>query len=406
MYRPREIATRLSAALADMPVVVLTGMRQTGKSTLLQHEHGLAQRRYVSLDDLDQLQSARADPQAFVAGAEPLTIDEVQRCPELLVAIKREVDRDRRPGRFILSGSANLAMLRAVSESLAGRALYLPLLPFTRREIHGNEVDDWIVDRLFAGEAIDTRDEAEPIRSDEITRGGMPPVCLGEVRAPATWFTGYEQTYLERDLRELSQVADLVSFRRLLRLTALRTAQVLNQSDLARDAKLNAATTSRYLSLLETSFLIVRVPPFLANPASRLVKSPKVYIADSGLACHLTGVEHLGASDEQPMRGALFETYVAHQLAAALAARRGRDQLCFWNIQGRHEVDFVIESNRDCIAIEVKAAARWTSHDLAGLRNFLSHTPRCRAAVLAYNGKVTAALGDKLWAIPLSRLVA
>jgi predicted AAA+ superfamily ATPase len=404
-FRAREITPLLRHALRQMPVVVLTGLRQSGKSTLLQREPELAGRRYCSLDDFAQLEEARRAPESLVGSAEPLTIDEAQRFPELLTAIKREVDRDRRPGRFLLSGSANFSLLRDVSESLAGRAVHLALHPFTRREIRGTTETAPFLTRFFAEPRTPRRTEVAPIRPEEILRGGMPSVCLGAVDDAKLWFRGYEQTYLERDVRDLSRVSDLVAFRHLLRLATMRTAQVLKQSELARDAKLNAVTAGRYLALLEASFVLWRLPPYLANRASRLIKSPKIHAGDTGLACHLAGVTRLDAAAEEPMRGALFETWVVDNIAALCAARWPDARLCFWHVQGRHEVDLVIEDGRDCLAIEVKAAERWDDRDLAGLRAFLDATPRCRAGILAHNGTTPAALGERLWAVPIGMLV-
>jgi hypothetical protein len=404
-YRSRALGRLVRVALAEMPVVVVTGLRQSGKSTFLQHEKGLASRRYVTLDDPAQLAAARSDPQAFVRSESPLTVDEAQRCPDLLVAVKREVDRARRPGRFLLSGSANFALLKGITESLAGRALYLTLHPFTRREIEGELVAAPFVRRAFDAGEPPRRLAAGAIEPRAIVEGGLPPVCLGETRHPALWFRGYEQTYLERDVRELARIGDLVPFRNLLVLAALRTAQVLSVSDLGRDAKLNAATTARYLSLLEASFVVTRLAPFLANRASRMIKSPKLYIADSGLASHLAGLDASRLKAGDPMSGALLETYVAQNLAAILGSEWPEARLGYWHVQGRHEVDFVIESGRDCLAVEIKAAARWDDHDLAGLRAFLDQTPRCRAAFLAYGGTETVKLAARLWAAPLGAVL-
>jgi hypothetical protein len=219
-----------------MPVVVVTGLRQTGKSTLLQRDPSLRDREYVSLDEFAQFQAARREPEAFLRRDRPLSIDEAQRCPELLLEIKRAVDQNRRPGRFLLSGSANFALLRGVAESLAGRAVYLTLYPFTQREIHGDLEAPQILRRLFAdGKPPSSRQSSGPDRN-EVLRRGLPPVALGDVRSPRVWFTGYDQTYLERDIRDMSRIGDLMWFRNLLRLTALRTAQVLKISELARDA--------------------------------------------------------------------------------------------------------------------------------------------------------------------------
>jgi len=231
----------------------------------------------------------------------------------------------------------------------------------------------------------------------------MPSVALKEVKNRTIWFKGFEQTYLERDLRELSQIGNIISFRHLLHLAALRTGQLLVPSQLSRDAKLNVATTSRYLSLLEASFIITRLSPYLKNRSSRLIKSPKVYISDSGLACFLAGIEHLKSD---PLKGAFFETYVAQNLHGILSARWPESKLYFWNIQGRHEVDFVIEAGNKCLALEIKSSARWTESDLAGLKAFLSTTPHCLMAILAYNGATPVKLGDRLWAIPLSLILS
>jgi len=402
VYRPRALGRLVRDALADMPVVVVTGLRQSGKSTFLQHEKGLKGRRYVSLDDFAQLAAARSDPEGLVSAAEPLTIDEAQKCPELLTAIKREVDRARQPGRFVLSGSANFALLRGISESLAGRALYMTLHPFTRRELHGRLDALPFVRRLFEGGAPPRRPAGKGVTHGDVLAGGLPPICLEQVRRPELWFRGYEQTYLERDVRELSRVFDLVSFRNLLRLAALRTGQVLTVSELGRDAKLNAATAARYLSVLEASFVVTRLTPYLSNRATRLIKSPKLYVADSGLAAYLTGVDETRLEDGDAMWGSLLETYVAQNLAAIIEADWPAARLSYWHVQGRYEVDFVVEVGREVLAIELKAGARWNDRDLAGLRAFLQKTPRCRAALLVHGGADLVRLGDRLWAVPLA----
>lgn len=412
VFRAREITPALLHALAHMPVVVLTGMRQVGKSTLLQHQPELARRRYVSLDDFAHLEAARRDPEAFLAGDEPVTVDEAQKCPELLPVIKRLVDQQRVPGRFLLSGSANFALLKEITESLAGRAVYLTLHPFTRRELAGRLEEEPFLVRFFRAAAPEVllaaapQGAPAPVAPEEVLRGGMPPVCLSAAGDPGLWFRGYEQTYLERDVRALSQVADLIAFRRLLVLTALRTGQVLKVSELARDARLAAATAGRYLGVLEASFVVRRLAPYLANRASRLIKSPKLYLSDAGLAAHLAGVTALDPGVDEPLRGALLETYVAQNLAGILEARWPEARLSFWHVQGRHEVDFVIEAGRATLAIEVKAGSRWQERDLAGLRAFLAATPGCRAAILAHQGTAAARLGERLWALPLSLLLS
>lgn len=277
--------------------------------------------------------------------------------------------------------------------------------PFTRRELAGRLAPAPFVRRSFESGAPPRRTAPGGVAPRAELDGGLPPVCLGQARRPALWFRGYEQTYLERDVRELSRIGDLVAFRNLLRLAALRTGQLLGVSELGRDAKLNAATAARYLGVLEASFVVRRVAPFLANRASRLIKSPKLYLSDSGLASHRAGVDQARLAAGDPMWGALLETYVAQNLAAILDADWPDARLGYWHVQGRHEVDFVIESGRDCLAIEIKAASRWHERDLAGLRVFLDRTPRCRVALLAYAGAEVVQLGARLWAVPLAGLL-
>lgn len=386
-----------------LPVVVLSGLRQAGKSTLLQHEAGLARgHAYRTLDDFATLAAARSNPESLLENA--AILDEVQRCPDLLVALKRSVDEQRKPGRFILSGSANLALLGHVTETLAGRAGYFTLHPMTRREQRGATAREPFLVKFLNSPAVPTGN-ADPVTETEVLTGGLPPACLGPADDVAEWFRAYVQTYVERDVRQLSQITDLVAFRTLAQLAALRTAQVLVISTLGRDAKLNAVTAGRYLDLLEASFLVRRLPPFLKNRSSRLVKSSKLHFTDSGLAAHLAGITTLAPGRDDLLRGALFETYVAQNLAALLEAHVPEAQLAFWHEQGRHEVDFVIETGRKVFGFEVKAATRWSANDLSGLRAFLDRTPACVAAVLAYNGRESVKLGERLFAIPLGKLL-
>jgi predicted AAA+ superfamily ATPase len=405
-YRPRAITPLLREALGSLSVVVVTGLRQAGKTTLLATDPAFVGRRYLTLDDLATLDAAERDPEALIAGEEPVTVDEVQRSPGLLLAVKREVDRRREPGRFLLSGSANLALLGGVSESLAGRALYLTLHPFTRRERLGRTAEPPFLVRFLAEAKLPAHAVGEPLTPDEILAGGLPPVALGDVANRGLWFLGYEQTYLERDLRALSQVADLVAFRNLMRLAALRTGQILNQSELARDARLPVSTVARYLGLLEAAFVIVRLAPHLRSRATRLLKSPKIFVSDSGLAAHLVGATDLAPEADEPMRGALLETFVYQNLAGILDAHLPQARLEYWSLQGRHEVDFVVSLGPRSVAIEVKAAARIGDRDLAGLKALKAKTPGVRAGIVAYNGTEALRLGEDLYAIPLGLLLS
>lgn len=402
-YFPREITNSVISALDDMPVVAITGMRQTGKSTFLQQQAELQGRKYVTLDDFAQLAAARENPDGFVETDELLTIDEAQRCPELFVAIKRAVDRKRIPGKFILSGSANFLLMKNISESLAGRAAYFNLHPFTRRELKAQLSERPFVRRFFEKQTISGLPEVSPIPLDDIIRGGMPSVCLGSLKNTVNWFKGYEHTYLDRDIRDLSRIGNIIPFRGLLHLVALRTSGILSISELGRDARLTSATVSSYLSIMEVSCIFYRLAPYLKNPASRLIKSPKFYMGDAGLACYLVGKYDLA---DDALKGAMIETYIAQNIVGIMDSSWPQAKLYFWNIQGRHEVDFIIEEGDSCIAIEVKSAARWGKDDLAGLKSFVASTPHCVAGILAYNGTTAVNLGDKLWAIPINLILS
>lgn len=402
-YKPREISKVLVEALKNMPVVVLSGMRQTGKSTLLLNQSELRSRRYVSFDDFATLEAAKSNPEDLIRGKGPLTIDEAQKYPEILNVIKRDVDRKRRPGAFLLSGSANFLLLKKVAESLAGRAVYLTLYPFTRREIQGLTKETPAIVR-FIDKGVFPDRKTKSINLEEILKGGMPSVCLKEVKNPSIWFRGYEQTYLERDIRALSQVADLVSFRHLLQLVALRNTKILNVSELARDAKLNVVTASRYLSLMETSFILSRMPPYLGNRSSRLIKAPKIYLSDTGLASYLIGIKKLNINEAY--RGTFLESYIAQNMEGIFSSHYPDARITYWNIQGRYEVDFIIETGNETIAIEVKNSSRWQERDLAGLKAYLGSAKKCRAAILAYNGQNVVKLKSKIWAVPLNLLLS
>jgi len=405
-YHARDISAEVARALKSMPVTVVTGMRQTGKTTFLRSEPSLSDRTYISFDDFAQLEAAKSDPDGFLGQGSPMTIDEAQKCPEIFGAIKRAVDKKRISGRFLLSGSANFTILKNITESLAGRAVYLAIHPFNRREVARNTGAEPFIKKFFEKQDLRPARPARSVRPEDIMLGGMPTVCLRQVKDPAVWFKGFEQTYLERDVREMSQIGNLMALRALLRLAALRTGQLLSPSELGRDAKLSAATASRYLSLFDASFLITRIAPYLGNRASRLIKSPKLYLSDSGLAGYLASVGPGSDVRQDPLFGALFETYASQNLLSILAAKWQSAGLYFWAVQGRNEVDFVIESGRACLALEFKSAARWHDRDLAGLKAFLSATPHCKAAILCHNGEDAVKLGEKLWALPVGLVLS
>ncbi|RUM89091.1 MAG: ATP-binding protein [Thermodesulfatator sp.] len=353
-YRPRFLAELLRQALSFSPVVVLTGPRQVGKSTLLREEPPFRDWPYLSLDDPDTLILLRRRAREIVFREPRLVLDEIQRAPELLLYVKQAVDEDR-SRRLVLSGSANLLLMKNVSETLAGRAVYLELGPFSLSEFL--ERPSGILTLIREGRLI----EASPPEStleDLLFRGLTPPAAfLSSPEEARLWWRGYVATYLERDLRDLSQVADLADFHRFLEALAARTASLLNVSEAARDAGLSQPTASRYLNLLETSGLVFRLRPYHTSLSKRLAKRPKLYFFDTGLACTLAG--YLSPEDlSEGFRGRLFENFVFQHLRQAAVLLSG-ELYFFRRPYGKEiEVDFLLRVGRRFHAFEVKLTTR------------------------------------------------
>jgi predicted AAA+ superfamily ATPase len=383
---PRLLAPQLARALRSSPVVVLGGSRQTGKTTLARADGVGSSRLYRSLDDVDVLDRAQSAPEALVRDARRLTLDEVQRAPELLLAVKRAVDEDRAPGRFLLTGSANLLLMKRVSETLAGRAVHLTLRPLTRLELLGRgSAGAWSdlfrrSDRSWL-KLLRARDASSDDWRDVVRRGGYPTPAhhLRRATERALWHAGYTQTYLERDLRDLSSVDSLPAFRRLMRAACLRIGNLANQTELGRDVGLPQPTVSRHLDLLEVSYLLVRLPAFAVNRTSRLIKSPKLYWNDTALALHLSG-------EDEP-RGAHFENLVLGDLLAWSSSLLDAPQVMYWRTASGCEVDFVVEWKGRLLPIEVKATSRPRTRDADGLRAFLEeYREASRAGLLLHTG--------------------
>jgi len=388
-----------------MPVVIVTGARQTGKSTLVRDLAPGGDRLYLTLDDLDVLDQAKRDPDDLVARARKITLDEIQRAPDLMLAIKRAVDAQRQKGRFFLTGSANILLMRTVSETLAGRASYLTLWPMTRREQLGSgRAGMW--DELLAAEDddwLDVLESSDAPREDWTSlamRGGYPTPALDLDTADARgrWFSGYTQTYLERDLQDISSVTALPDLRRLMRAACLRLGQLVNQTELGRDVALPQATIHRYLNLLELSYQLVRVPAYAVNRTKRLIKTPKLYWADCGLALHLAGTTDFA--------GAHFENIILMDLLAWREGRAERPEILYWRTASGEEVDFVIEIGNKLVPIEIKTTNRPRQADARHLRTFRDeYGRRSRTALLLHTGDRIEWLAPGILAAPWWRVI-
>ena len=404
---PRQAAATVARLLAVHPVVVVTGARQTGKSTLVQAPPTGDRRTYLTLDDIGVRDAALTAPDDLVARAPTLTLNEVQRAPDLLLAIKRAVDRSgqAQPGRFILTGSANLSLVHNVAESLAGRAGHVTVWPLTRREQLGmGESGRW--SDLLGTPVSKWYDlvHADVAPAEEWTalagRGGYPRAAY-QLRSPEAreaWFAGYVQTYLERDVPTLRAVEHLPDFRRLLRAAALRIGSLVNQTELARDIGLPQPTVRQYLNVMEASYQVVRVPAYAVNRTKRVIKTPKLYWSDTGLALFLSG--------EAEPRGAHLENIVLTDLLAWRGAQLRAPEVLYWRSTSGLEVDFVIEHEGTVIPIEIKSTQRPTTRDAASVSAFLAeYAPDAPGGLLLHTGEEISWIAQRVLAVPWWRVV-
>ncbi|MDY6794123.1 MAG: ATP-binding protein [Actinomycetota bacterium] len=399
-YKKRDLGPKVESALGSFPVVAITGPRQVGKSTFLRNE--FSGFHYINLDDFSLLGQAREDPGSLWEGHDEIIIDEVQKAPRTLEAVKLEVDRSKRKKRFLLSGSSNLLLMSKVTESLAGRAIYLEMLPFTYREMKGRGGKPSKLAEIMCKDfRLDEKSTKKEDPLPYILRGSLPPLLgLSDLGDMLLWWEGYVRTYLERDLRELSQIENLVDFRRLLGSLALMTGSVMNQSALARDTGISQPTVYRYIKLLEVSNLLVRVPPFTASRSKRIVKSPKLYYIDPGLSAFLAGYHDMDSLRDARELGGLFECLVHLQLRADAELQVPRIGIYYWRTSGGREVDFVLEQGRDLVAVEVKMTTRPSYNDIKNLLGFLDEHPRAVRGLLVHAGSAVRHLHGKVIAVP------
>ena len=404
---PRFSIQHLTEALQDSPVVLIHGPRQCGKTTLVRTVGAAAGYAYISFDDDVLRASVLTDPLGFVADLpEKVILDEVQRVPALFTALKMAVDRDRRPGRFILTGSANVLLLPKLADSLAGRMEILQLYPLAQSELAAKPPD--FLNALFGdGFKINQQERLGKDLAERIAAGGYPAALVRPTsRRRLAWYRDYIETLVQRDVRDMARISSLNVLPRLLKLAAGQTARLLNVADLASPFQLSRPTIRDYVTLLIRIFLLEELPPWHNNRLSRLIKSPKLHLCDTGLACALLGVDAAALQADRSLLGQLLETFVFQELRRH--ASWLDDPISFYHFRDKDgvEVDIVLEGPGQRLAgVEVKAAATVMASDFRGLQKLKESTgDHFAGGVVLYDGEITTPFGDNLFAVPIRSL--
>ena len=401
----RLIAARVAEALTDTPVVLIAGPRQAGKTTLVRQmaNQGL---RYLTLDDELTRLAAKEDPVGMIRSLDRAIIDEIQRAPQLLLAIKKTVDEDRRPGRFLLTGSANLLTLPSVADSLAGRMETLTLLPLSQSEMHGTTLN-WL-DSAFAGvlPKVSTPVVGEAL-VEAVLRGGYPEaVSRATPRRRTTWARQYIDAIIQRDIRDVAGVDRLDQLPRFLQALAQVSGQMCNYTQLGGQIGLDHKTAARYVSVFEQMYLLKRVEVWARNRLNRVVKTPKVQFIDSGLLSTLIDLTPAIAAQDRSRFGHVLETFVYGELLKHATSADGDYQLLYYRDHDQFEVDVVVENaGGQLVGVEIKAAASVGTSDLRGLKRLASMAgDQFKLGVILYDGTETLPLGNRIWAAPISSL--
>lgn len=404
-FYSRFVSKRIAESMQDTPAILINGPRQAGKTTLARHIAG-QDMRFLTLDDEAVLLAARENPVGLIRDSPRAVIDEIQRAPALLMAIKRVIDEDRSPGRFLLTGSANLLALPAVADSLAGRMETVTLLPLSQTEICGSG-SNWL-DSVFGGRipAVDTclvGSELEEI----VLRGGYPEAVHRPTRQRRTaWLRQYLQALIQRDVRDIASVSNLDLFPRLVRALAEMSGQLCNYAQLGGQLGLDSKTAARYVGILEQMFLLTRVEPWSRNRVSRIIKTSKLHFLDSGLLATLLGLVPTAGLLDRNRFGHVLETFVHAELLKHAAAADDEYRMYFYRDHSQFEVDLVMENaGGDLVGVEIKASASVTERDLRGLKRFDEVSGgRMRLGVILYDGTEILPLGANLVAAPISTL--
>lgn len=406
MYK-RYISHKVTEALKDTPVVMIAGARQSGKSTLAKSVVD-SECPYITFDDTAQLEIARQDPIGFIRNqtATQVILDEVQRIPEIFVSIKQSVDELRRPGRFLLTGSANVLLLPQVSDSLAGRFEMIPLYPLSECEIRGKE--SHFLSQLFAQKAPHTKEvRIKNLLIEKIVSGSFPePISRSSEGRRATWYMQYLNSLIQKDLSDIAHIEHVRIMPQFLKTLAVFSANLINLTNIGETVEISRQTTGRYLQLLEQLFLVELLPAWHKNELKQLAKTPKMHFVDTGLLCALRKINTIKLKSDITLFGHLLETYVYCELKKQASWLDQSISFYHYRDKDKYEVDFVLEgAGGEIIGIEVKATATLKASDFIGLRKLKESAKQdFHMGILLYDGDVTTSFGENLYAVPLGAL--
>lgn len=398
MFYERYLKRDILSALKAFPAVLITGARQTGKSTLAMELCD----NYITLDDITLLSLAKDDPVMFVSNlTTPIVIDEIQKAPNLLPAIKMEIDKNRKAGQFILTGSANVLDFKNIGDTLAGRLAIFELSPLSHTELHST-------DRLFIESLFD--DEFTPSKKQKVSQeqiyqrvlDGMYPDVINqkEKKLKYIWFSSYIATYIERDVRDIENIRNIDKFSNLINILASRSGNLLNKSDIANATKVDIKTLENHLSLLGLIYQIKRVKPYHANIGKRFVKSEKLFFTDTGVLCFLLGIQNIDDLLSSHFIGAIYETFVFNELYKQITFLLDSTQIHYYRTHDKKEIDFCIERGGKLVAIEVKFAKSVLKNDFRHIIDLQKSSKNFHLGVVIYMGEHTLSFGDELWAVP------
>lgn len=396
----RVVENELENALKIAPVVLVAGARQVGKSTLVSK----LDREYIVMDDITQLDAAVSDPQGYIKRAiKPLTIDEIQKALQLLTPIKLYVDKKRKNGEFLLTGSANVLNLKQSDETLAGRLIEITMYPFSAKE-KNSDIKNNIIDMLF--KQVASFIECDEKNCEKVPRfilegGYFFSFMINNPKDRFMWFNSYISTYIERDVRSIGELRDLDNFIRFFNILAPRTASILNKSDIANDTKLNSATVDNYISLLEKVYQIHLLKPYYENIGKTFIKSPKVYLTDSGMSCHILNIKSKEELDKSHYKGNLYETFVFAELLKHIAYSKDVLEFFYYRTQDKKEIDFIVKKGDDILAIEVKSSHSAKKDDFKHIVDFQNRSSKNIMGIVLYSGEKVIGFSDTLFAVPL-----